>query len=45
MLIDVEATKLGLRVGDPELVFAHAYADPPPALARDLADLMRVHGR
>ena len=31
--------------GDPELVFAHAYADPPPALARDLEDLMRVHGR
>src|SRR6188472_4565087 len=31
--------------GDPELVFAHAYADPPPALARDLDDLMRVHGR
>ena len=31
--------------GDPELVFAHAYADPPPALARDLEDLRRVHGR
>jgi pyruvate dehydrogenase E1 component alpha subunit len=31
--------------GDPGLVFAHAYADPPPALARDLDDLMRVHGR
>ena len=30
--------------GDPELVFAHAYADPPPALARDLEDLRRVHG-
>jgi hypothetical protein len=31
--------------GDPALVFAHAYADAPPALARDLDDLMRVHGR
>ncbi len=31
--------------GDPELVFSHAYADPPPALARDFEDLMRVHGR
>ena len=31
--------------GVPGLVFAHAYADPPPALARDLDDLMRVHGR
>jgi pyruvate dehydrogenase E1 component subunit alpha len=31
--------------GDPELVFAHAYADPPPSLARDLEDLVRVHGR
>ncbi len=31
--------------GGPELVFAHAYADPPPALARDLEELLRVHGR
>ena len=31
--------------GDPELVFSHAYADPPPELARDLEDLLRVHGR
>ena len=31
--------------GDPELVFAHAYAEPPPSLARDFEDLMRVHGR
>jgi TPP-dependent pyruvate/acetoin dehydrogenase alpha subunit len=31
--------------GDAELVFAHAYADPPPALARDLEELRRVHGR
>jgi pyruvate dehydrogenase E1 component subunit alpha len=31
--------------GDPELVFSHAYADPPPALARDLDELLRVHGR
>jgi pyruvate dehydrogenase E1 component alpha subunit len=31
--------------GDPELVFSHAYADPPPELARDFEDLMRVHGR
>jgi pyruvate dehydrogenase E1 component alpha subunit len=30
---------------DPELVFAHAYANPPTALARDLEDLLRVHGR
>jgi pyruvate dehydrogenase E1 component alpha subunit len=30
---------------DPELVFSHAYADPPPALARDLEELRRVHGR
>jgi hypothetical protein len=26
-------------------VFSHAYVDPPPALARDLEDLLRVHGR
>ena len=25
------------------LVFAHAYADPPAALARDLDELERVH--
>jgi pyruvate dehydrogenase E1 component alpha subunit len=31
--------------GDPELLFAHAYADPPSALARDLEELRRVHGR
>ena len=31
--------------GDPELVFAHAYADPPPSLARDLDELRRVTGR
>jgi pyruvate dehydrogenase E1 component alpha subunit len=31
--------------GEPELVFSHAYADPPPALARDLDELLRVHGR
>jgi pyruvate dehydrogenase E1 component alpha subunit len=29
--------------GDPELVFVHAYADPPPSLARDLDELRRVH--
>jgi pyruvate dehydrogenase E1 component alpha subunit len=29
---------------DPALVFEHAYADPPPALAEDLADLKRVLG-
>ena len=28
---------------DPELVFAHAYADPPASLARDLDELRRVH--
>jgi pyruvate dehydrogenase E1 component subunit alpha len=27
----------------PELVFAHAYAEPPPTLARDLEELQRVH--
>ncbi len=27
----------------PELVFAHAYAEPPPTLARDLDELRRVH--
>jgi pyruvate dehydrogenase E1 component subunit alpha len=30
--------------GDPELVFAHAYADPPASLRRDLDELRRVHG-
>jgi pyruvate dehydrogenase E1 component alpha subunit len=29
----------------PELVFAHAYAEPPAANARDLDELLRVHGR
>jgi pyruvate dehydrogenase E1 component subunit alpha len=29
--------------GDPELVFAHAYADPPASLRRDLDELRRVH--
>ena len=29
--------------GGPELVFAHAYADPPASLARDLDELRRVH--
>ncbi len=29
---------------DPSLVFDHAYADPPPSLARDLAELRRVLG-
>jgi pyruvate dehydrogenase E1 component alpha subunit len=28
----------------PELVFAHAYAEPPASLARDLDELRRVHG-
>ena len=31
--------------GDVDLVFAHAYAEPPTANARDLDDLRRVHGR
>jgi pyruvate dehydrogenase E1 component alpha subunit len=31
--------------GDPALVFSHAYAAPPAALARDLDELRRVHGR
>jgi TPP-dependent pyruvate/acetoin dehydrogenase alpha subunit len=30
--------------GDRELVFAHAYADPPATLRRDLDELRRVHG-
>jgi pyruvate dehydrogenase E1 component alpha subunit len=30
---------------DPELVFSHAYAELPPALARDRDALLRVHGR
>ena len=30
--------------GDRELVFAHAYAEPPPTLQRDLDELRRVHG-
>ena len=29
--------------GDPELVFAHAYAEPPASLSRDLDELRRVH--
>jgi pyruvate dehydrogenase E1 component alpha subunit len=29
--------------GDPELLFSHAYAAPPPSLARDLDELRRVH--
>jgi pyruvate dehydrogenase E1 component alpha subunit len=28
---------------DPELVFSHAYAEPPASLARDLDELRRVH--
>jgi pyruvate dehydrogenase E1 component alpha subunit len=31
--------------GEPELVFAHAYAEPPASVARDLEELRRVHGR
>jgi pyruvate dehydrogenase E1 component alpha subunit len=31
--------------GDMELVFAHAYAEPPASVARDLDELRRVHGR
>ena len=29
---------------DPALVFEHAYADPPPQLADDLAELRRILG-
>jgi pyruvate dehydrogenase E1 component alpha subunit len=29
--------------GDRELVFSHAYAEPPPTLQRDLDELRRVH--
>jgi pyruvate dehydrogenase E1 component alpha subunit len=31
--------------GDPSLVFEHAYAEPPPSLARDRDELRRVLGR
>jgi pyruvate dehydrogenase E1 component alpha subunit len=31
--------------GDPSLLFDHAYASPPPSLARDHAELRRVLGR
>ncbi|HET9288497.1 MAG TPA: thiamine pyrophosphate-dependent enzyme [Gaiella sp.] len=30
--------------GDPELIFSHAFAEPPPSHARDLDELRRVHG-
>jgi pyruvate dehydrogenase E1 component alpha subunit len=30
---------------DPELVFSHAYVEPPAELARDLDELRRVHGQ
>ncbi len=30
---------------DPALVFEHAYADPPPSQAHDLAELRRILGR
>ena len=29
---------------DPSLVFEHAYAEPPPSQARDLAELRRILG-
>jgi hypothetical protein len=29
---------------DPGLVFENAYADPPPSLAADLAELRRILG-
>ncbi len=29
---------------DPSLVFEHAYADPPPSQADDLAELRRILG-
>jgi hypothetical protein len=29
---------------DPGLVFEHAFADPPPAFAHDLAELRRILG-
>ena len=29
---------------DPSLVFEHAYADPPPSQAHDLAELRRILG-
>jgi pyruvate dehydrogenase E1 component subunit alpha len=30
--------------GDASLIFEHAYAAPPPELARDLDELRRLHG-
>ncbi len=30
--------------GDVSLIFRHAYADPPPSLARDLEELRRILG-
>jgi pyruvate dehydrogenase E1 component alpha subunit len=38
----IEAAE-GEAPADPELVFTHAYADPPASLARDLGELRRVH--
>jgi len=29
---------------DPELLFSHAYVDPPPSLDADLAELRRILG-
>ena len=33
------------HAADPALVFEHAYADPPPSQAHDLAELRRILGR
>jgi hypothetical protein len=46
----IEAMRAGIALaeaeppGDPGLVFEHAYAVPPPSLARDLAELRRILG-
>jgi pyruvate dehydrogenase E1 component alpha subunit len=47
----LEVMRAGIAAAEAEapadmaLVFEHAYADPPPSVARDLADLRRLHGR
>ena len=47
-VIEVEARKPGKAAeaeapADPELVFSHAFANPPPSFERDLDELRRVH--
>ena len=44
----LEAMRLGIAEAEPDadigLVFEHAYVNPPPSLARDLAELRRILG-